>query len=434
MSKSARDLLLRGVAAAKEGAADEARFYLDRVLMIDASDEQRMTAWLWLSEISENPDKKRSYLEAILSIYPAHPVARRKLAVLDGRLKTEDIIDPNRLSPAEPQAAQPVQARRFVCPQCGGRMVFQPDGETLTCDYCSQRQPSPQTLLEDKTVAEQDFVVALATAKGHTQPVATRSITCQGCGTSFILGARMLSSSCPYCASAYVVDEAKVLELTPPAGIIPFSVTREAAQRAALQWLKAEGVETYTLHGPPTGVYFPVWTFDIGGDVVWRGPAKEADSWAEQSGRSKVNEDDLPVPARRNLPAPLAEAVGDFSLRQVVAYDPAYLADWPAETYSISVSDGSLVARLQVLDKARQRYARGKWGSTKEPKLSSTELIFESYKLVLVPLWILTYRDYPADKDKQYTVVVNGQTGQVRGDKPARGLRKTWAWLMGDES
>jgi predicted RNA-binding Zn-ribbon protein involved in translation (DUF1610 family) len=414
MSKSARDLLLRGVAAAKEGAAEEARFYLDRVLMIDASDEQRMTAWLWLSEISENPDKKRSYLEAILSIYPAHPVARRKLAVLDGRLKPEDIIDASRLSPAEHRAVQPVQARRFVCPQCGGRMVFRPDGETLTCDYCTQRQPSPQALQKDKTVEEEDFVVALATARGHTQPVATRSITCQGCGTSFILGARMLSSSCPYCASAYVVDD--------------------AAQRPARQWLEAGGLDTHLLHGPPTGVYFPVWTFDIGGDIVWRGSEREADAWAEQSGSTKVNEDDLPVPARRNLPAPLAKTVGDFSLRQVVTYDPAYLADWPAETYSISVSDASLVARRQVLEKARQRVARGGLGSARELKLSSTGLIFESYKLVLVPLWILTYHDGPAGKDKQYTVVVNGQTGQVRGDKPARGLRRAWAWLMGDES
>jgi uncharacterized CHY-type Zn-finger protein len=404
------------------------------VLMIDASDEQRLTAWLWLSEISDNPVRKRSYLEAILSIYPAHPAARRKLAVLDGRLKPEDIIDPSRLSPAEHKAPQPVQAQRFVCPQCGGRMVFQPDGETLTCDYCSQSQKPSQTLREDKAVEEQDFVVALATARGHTRPVATRSLTCQGCGTSFILAPRMLSSSCPYCASAYVVDEAKVLELIPPAGIIPFSLTREAAQRAALQWLEAEAVETTILQGPPTGVYFPVWTFDIGGDIVWRGPEREADAWAEQGGSNKVHEDDLPVPARRNLPAPLAEAVSDFSLSQVVPYDPAYLADWPAETYSISVSDASLVARRQVLEKARQRYTRGGLGSTRELKLSSTGLIFESYKLVLVPLWILTYRDRPAGKDKPYTVVVNGQTGQVRGDKPARGLSKAWAWLMGDES
>ena len=92
------------------------------------------------------------------------------------------------------------------------------------------------------------------------------------------------------------------------------------------------------------------------------------------------------------------------------------------------------MARRQVLEKARQRCTGGGWGSTRELKLSSTGLIFESYKLVLVPLWILYYRDRPANKDKQYTVVVNGQTGQVRGDKPARGLSKAWAWLMGDES
>jgi hypothetical protein len=55
--------------------------------------------------------------------------------------------------------------------------------------------------------------------------------------------------------------------------------------------------------------------------------------------------------------------------------------------------------------------------------------VIESFKLILIPLWIAHY----SDKDTQYTVVVNGQTGVVHGQKPARGLRKLWAWLMGDE-
>ena len=59
MSDSARDLLVRGIAAAKAQDTDQARFYLEWVLRTDASREQKIKAWLWLSEVSEDPDEKR---------------------------------------------------------------------------------------------------------------------------------------------------------------------------------------------------------------------------------------------------------------------------------------------------------------------------------------------------------------------------------------
>ena len=436
MSRSVRDLLVRGIAAAKAGEKNEARFYLEKALMIDASTTQRQEAWLWLSEISDDPAIKRRYLEAILSVNPAHPEARRNIAVLDGRLRAEEIIDPNRLSTSAPESPQPAQARRFICPQCGGRMVFTPDGATLACEYCSQRRTPSPAPKESTVVDEQDFVVALATAKGHTRPVATHSLVCQGCGSSFVLPPEVLSSSCPYCASAYVIDKTEVLELIPPEGLIPFSVTREGAHRAALQWLSAEGLESYALEGPPTGVYFPVWTFDIGGKVTWRGLKRKAGMRVQDSGSRRVNQDDVPVPASRALPTSLADVVSEFRLAEVVPYDPAYLADWPAETYSISVSDASLVARQRVLEQVQERFTRGSSGPAKDGKLSSMGLILESYKLVLLPLWIAHYRDRGnSDKsqDEKLTIVVNGQTGTVCGEKPAQGLRRMWSWLMGDE-
>jgi hypothetical protein len=44
-----RDLLTRGIAAAKAGNREEARFYLEWVLITEATEEQRLQAWLWLS-------------------------------------------------------------------------------------------------------------------------------------------------------------------------------------------------------------------------------------------------------------------------------------------------------------------------------------------------------------------------------------------------
>jgi DNA-directed RNA polymerase subunit RPC12/RpoP len=431
MSKSARDLLVRGIAAAKAGSKDEARYLLEKMLMVNPTADQCADAWVWLGEISDDPARKRDCLENALSYNPAHPIARRELAVIDGRLKTEEIVDPDRIITPAPEAPQAAHARRFVCRQCGGRMAFTPDGKTLTCTYCDRKLSLMQAIKEGAQVEEQDFTVALATAKGHTHPVATQALNCQGCGAAFLLPTRMLSSKCPYCGSAYVTERVETQELIPPEGIVPFGINQEKALQAVRQWLQAEGGDARALTAPPTGVYFPVWTFDIGGEIPWRYLEEVNDRWVPRTGSKVIVEDDLVVPASRALPASLATALIEFRLGEgeVVPYHPAYLADWPAETYEIPVANGSLVARRRVLDEARKQVTYGAFGNTKDVRVSSSRLVIESFKLVLLPLWIARYRD----KDKQYTIVVNGQTGAVHGQKPARGFRKLWAWLMGDE-
>ena len=438
MSKSVRDLLVRGIAAAKADSKDEARFLLEKALMIDATSDQRVEAYVWLSEISDDPVEKRDHLENALSINAAHPTARRKLAILDGRLKPEEIIDPDRLSTSVSAQPQSTHARRFVCRQCGGRMTFVHDGKTLTCIYCDRQQTLFEALqegaLDSSDVKEHDFTVALATAKGHTRPVSTRTFKCQGCGAAFVLPPKMLSSKCPYCASAYVVEESEMLELIPPEGVIPFALNQEKALKATLRWLKEDVPGRQTLIGRPTGVYRPVWTFDISGGINWRGLEYEDKKWVPCNGVKAVHKDDLPVPASHALPKSLAGVMEEFRLKEVMPYDPVYLVDWPAETYEISVSDASLVARYRTFTEARETIPHSFFGQIKDLKLNSMGLIIESFKLVLLPLWIGRYiHKEEKENEKRYIVVVNGQTGMVHGEKPSQGLGKLRAWLTGDE-
>jgi len=123
--------------------------------------------------------------------------------------------------------------------------------------------------------------------------------------------------------------------------------------------------------------------------------------------------------------------VNGFDLDGLVVYDSRYLADWPAETYQIPAANASLVARRQVLEEMRKQVTYGAFGQVKDVSVSSAGLIVEYFKLVLLPLWIGRYRE--ADEEREYTVVVNGQTGGVTGERPARGLRRLWSWLMGEE-
>jgi DNA-directed RNA polymerase subunit RPC12/RpoP len=335
MSDSAHNLLVRGIAAAKAKEKDQARFYLEWVLRTDSDRQQRIKAWLWLSEVSDDPSEKLDCLENVLAHEPTNPLARRGLAILRGQLDPSEIIDPNRQPPAQAKApSRPAKTKRFICQSCGGKMTFTPDGGSLTCAYCSRQLNLYQAVEEGAMVEEQDFAVALATACGHTRPVATRAFTCQTCGVSFMLAPNVLSLTCPYCASAYVIKVSETPDLVPPEGVIPFGLTQVGAYRALQDWLETEDLRSEVRTAPPDGLYLPVWTFDVGGEAQWRGQALEMQfGWTNcvsQTGSYAIFYDDVLVPASHTLAAHLAREINHSQLDALAPYDPGYLADWPA--------------------------------------------------------------------------------------------------------
>jgi hypothetical protein len=187
MSDSARDLLVRGIAAAKAGEKWEARRYLEWALRMEADAQQELEALYWLSEISTDPSEKRNLLEKILLSAPNNARARRKFALLTGALKADEVVDPDRMERPTGETREVDDPRRFICPQCGGRMTFAPDGQSLTCEFCDSQQNIKSTSPGGNHYVERDFVLALATARGHLHPVNARTFHCEGCGVEFQL-------------------------------------------------------------------------------------------------------------------------------------------------------------------------------------------------------------------------------------------------------
>jgi hypothetical protein len=436
MSSSAQDLLVRGIAAAKTKDIDEARFYLEWVLRTDANRQQRIKAWYWLSEISDDPAEKRDLLENILAHEPGHAEARRSLAILDGRLDPDDIIDPNRQpTRPEPQDPQKVRTQQFTCPQCNGQMKYSPDGQTLFCPFCQHQMELDQALQAGDTVEEQDFFVALATAKGHSRTVTMQAFQCQGCGASFVTGPAVLSLTCPYCASAHVMEHPESRELIPPEGIIPFGLTQEQAHNALYRWLKAKKRYQQAQTAAPTGLYVPVWTFDVGGQIQWRERAVETRhtriKTVTQTSSRAIFFDDILIPASHKF-TNLASEFRHYHLDEIVPYESGYLADWPAETYQISTADASLKARQQAYARAKQQVRELNavpFADQEELTFSSANITVESYKLILLPVW-LTYYFY---QDKKYNVFINGQTGRIKGASPRSKAQKWWDKFWGNE-
>jgi DNA-directed RNA polymerase subunit RPC12/RpoP len=427
MSERTRDLLVHGIAAVKGQSKTEARHYLQWVLDApDAAPEEIVEAWRGLADVSDDPKEKRNCLEQVLAYNPADPEARRELALLDGRLKPEEIVDPDRLPASAPSTAAP--PRRYVCTQCGGAMAFTPEGNALACEYCGQRQWLGDLSENNALLVEQNLIAALATVKGHSKPAAMRAVKCQGCGASFVLAPQTLSANCAYCGSAYVAEQIETRELIEPEGVVPFALTRDQATRALLGWFRAEKLSLRGDPVPPIGVYLPVWTFDLVGEIGWTCLQEQNDLWLPASGNRVVYENDLCVAASHTLSATLIAEINSFPLDALVPYDARYLVDWAAETYTIAVSDASLVARWRVLERERKIILGLILNPYKDLQMSAARLVIESYKLILVPAWIAHYRR----EGKQYAITINGRTGKLRAEKPTPGVRKFLANLLGN--
>ncbi len=192
MEEYSKDLLRLGIIEAKTGSKEAARRYLDRAIYMTQSFEILAEAWFWMGEVLTDPVEKRKALENCLAHDMRHSRARRSLAILDGKLKADEVINPDHL-PATPDEMRKSDADRFMCPKCGARMSFAPDGrQTLVCDYCSRNQVVGAGAGDAE---EKDFIIAMATARGHGKPLQEQVFHCNGCGAEFILPPNQISSS-----------------------------------------------------------------------------------------------------------------------------------------------------------------------------------------------------------------------------------------------
>jgi DNA-directed RNA polymerase subunit RPC12/RpoP len=411
------DLLRSGILAVKEGDVRMAQRQLERV--IDLAEDRTLLAdaWFWLSETSSGPDKKRAMLESSLAYDLHHARARRSLAILDGKLIPDEIIDPENLSQAQSNSPQDFAAERFICPKCGGKMTYAPDGYNLVCEYCNRHQ----SIKADALLEEQDFIIAMATARGHLKPTLMTTFKCQGCGADFLLAPGVISSDCTFCGSAHVVVMESLHELVEPDCIIPMVLQQEQANDQLKNWIQNNRIQTDDTPQPARGLYLPLWSFDIGGHIAWSGERMQNKKVVHINGEDIVSFNDLAIPASQPFATLLDRMLGSYDLINAPLYDNRYLAGWPAKIYEIPMVKASLDAR-QKASRLVERRIVSKDGVLDNLKYSTAELFVESFKLTLVPVWVSSYHL----QMQKYAVLINGHSGEVQTEMPRRGLS---GWL-----
>jgi len=395
-------------------------------LLLEAveKDANHSDAWLWLSATTDDPAEQRKYLEWAIAAEPGNAQARRGLALLTGQLNEEELLPAGQdVAPRRPSEPEVAELRRsFDCPQCGGRLRFEPEIVDLRCAHCGFVETVEEVALEDGA-HPLDFT--LPTARGHRWAEAERLFTCRQCGAATSLPVGAQSTDCPFCGNAALVRAPEEAELIAPHGLLPMALDAAHAHRAAKEWLGSGWLAPENLTQLVRGkhlrpAYVPFWVFEAVLTVKWRAEVAEGDGrnrrQAWRTGERTLFFTDRLVPGLRALPADLLKQLPKFDLKKLLVFRPEYLADWPAAAYDLSLADASLNAREAMVQEATRelRHKAVPGHEVRNLEVATATFSGELYKLVLLPLWIGSYQY----GNRLYRVLINGQTGAVAGERP----------------
>lgn len=327
---------------------------------------------------------------------------------------------------------------RFPCEACGSDLRFDPVAEEMQCDHCGHHEPMVERAGAG-TISEIDYHEGLRGADSAVPMEETRVTQCPNCAAQVSFDEDTHASECPYCATPVVLGTGTHRHIK-PGGVVPFTLSEEAARDAMSAWIGGRwfapsGLTQYARKGRKiSGIYMPFWTYDAHsstrysgerGDVYFETRTVMRDGkptktrvaktrWRPRSGQVTRFFDDVLVLASRALPEDYTKALAPWDMHRMAPYSPEYLAGFRAEAYTIDLEDGFQDAKAQM-DRQITRDIRFDIGGDKQRiHHKRTQLRDVTFKHVLLPVWLAAYKY----RGKTYRLVVNGQTGAVKGERP----------------
>jgi hypothetical protein len=337
------------------------------------------------------------------------------------------------------------EAHRYPCAQCGADLRFAPGQTNLVCDHCGHVQEIAAAPARHKTRAlgEIDLRSGLDNDLPSGMVEEVRSSTCPNCGSVVEFLGAIHATECPFCATPVVVDTGSHRHIKPQA-LVPFELTEDQARDALTKWLGGlwfapNGLLEYTRKGRAmAGIYVPFWTFDadtasrytgqrgdyyyetrtvtvtVNGKSEQRQEQVRKTRWTSASGHVARAFDDMVVMASTSLSERLGNELTPWDLGKLEPYSPDFLAGFQAEGYTVLLAEGHAKARDRMEQIIEGDVRRDIGGDEQRIDHVDTKFSDETFKHVLLPIWTAAYKY----SGKSYQFLVNGQTGEVQGERP----------------
>jgi predicted RNA-binding Zn-ribbon protein involved in translation (DUF1610 family) len=321
----------------------------------------------------------------------------------------------------------------YPCEGCGARVEYAPGTTVLRCPYCGHEQQLAQA---DREVREHDIAELSTLPRKPVATLAAHTFTCQKCGAQTLSDA--IADRCQFCGAPMVADVTSG-EMIAPEAVLPFAVDRGAMREALGKWARSRwfapgSLKKVTDAESTKGTYLPHWTFDAKTVSDYTGQRGEhyyetetytengetrtrqvqRTAWYPASGTVSRDFDDVLVTATDKVTRNHLDKLEPWPLEQAVPYQPDYLAGYQALRYDTEPEAGLDTAKTRMADVIEDDCESDIGGDEQRVTSVDTRYFDVAYKLMLLPVWIACY----LHAGRTFTVLVNGRTAEVIGQRP----------------
>jgi hypothetical protein len=330
---------------------------------------------------------------------------------------------------------------KHPCPACGAQAEWNPAKQKLVCPFCGTE--SPFAISATGEIQELDLVRALREMPDDLRGWQTerRTVQCQSCKAVSVFDPARVGQRCEFCGSPEIVDYQEIKSPIRPQSLLPFKVAETAVREQIRRWYKSKwlapgSLKSRALVDTVKGVYIPYWTFDAQVVCPWEADAGHyyytTETYRDNKGNTQTRQvrhvrwepasgvvhhffDDEPIPGTRGVSLALLKEVEPFpTTSELVPYDTSYLSGFVVEHYQVVLLDAAKASEDSMREKLEQLCAAEVPGDTYRNLVIHPAFSAQTFKHILVPLWLLTYT-YGA---KIFHVLVNGSTGRMAGQYP----------------
>lgn len=340
-----------------------------------------------------------------------------------------------------------IAQKKFSCPACGAEARWDPAKKTLVCPFCGTTSPAQVELTAggDETIVEHDLVAALRRIPDDRRGWQAKkiSVRCQSCQAISVFDPERVGQRCDFCGSTALVPYEEIKEAFRPESLLEMKISEDQVRDSirrwyGTRWFAPNKLKTGALTDTVKGLYIPYWTFDAQVHADWTAQSGYyyyvTETYQDSNGRTQTRQvrkirwvpssgavdhffDDELVPASRGVQPEMLRRIEPFPTKELKPYNPGYLSGWVVERYQIDLIAAAREARQEMETEMERLCARDVPGDTHRFLQVHTDYSGQTFKHILVPLWLLTY-NYGA---RNFQVVMNGYTAAIAGKYP-----KSW--------
>ena len=323
------------------------------------------------------------------------------------------------------------------CANCGAELKFKPGSHQLKCEYCGYEEFIEQAKSSFEEL-ELEHYLKVVGENAYTETIDV--LHCKNCGANQHVEENYKSLKCIYCSEPLILEDIEKEGWIVPGALVPFQIDAKRAKSIFKTWvgkiwfapnkLKRAALDPEGLHG----LYLPYWTFDANLHAKYQGQRGDyyyetqrvktkngtqtrqvrKTRWSSASGVVQGFVDDILINAsekkRRDIPAKIAF----WNVKELVPFNSKYLSGFVTEKYTVSLKEGHHSSFQKAKQIANTWIRKDIGGDTQRISHADIKLANETFKHVLLPVYISSYRY----NNKEYNFYINGQTGELSGTRP----------------